>query len=410
MKSEKLIMLNTALKAALACAAIGWMCWSGGNVCNAQTSPSNLSPDLQEAVKLSQSHMGDDVIVNFIRNSGKSYRLSADDIIYLNSQGVSQGVISALQTASSASPAPVVSAPTTPPPPAPMPAPPVAVPAPAPQAVAVVAEPPAPEINFTYFHDQLAPFGTWVDVGGVMYWHPDAAISANPDWRPYYDMGQWVQTDNGLYWQSDYTWGDIPFHYGRWVLDPIHGWLWAPDYTWGPAWVFWRHAEGDAAIGWAPLPVGAVFVDGGFRYHGVAVGVDFDFGLGEACFTFVGYDHFHEGFRRWRGHEWGYHIGRERLHGFYGRSVIRNEFRRDEHGRFVNNGIGRDRMEHATQGRLAHSNFEERHPVGDRNNAANRPAGGPGKAQAQASSKVFRPPTPAAKPAASSAGGAQKKK
>ena len=54
-----------------------------------------------------------------------------------------------------------------------------------------------------------------------MYWRPDAAIAANPDWRPYYDMGQWVQTDNGLFWQSDYTWGDIPFHYGRWVLNPV---------------------------------------------------------------------------------------------------------------------------------------------------------------------------------------------
>ena len=37
--------------------------------------------------------MGDDVIVNYIRSSGKAYRLNADDIIYLNSQGVSQGVI-----------------------------------------------------------------------------------------------------------------------------------------------------------------------------------------------------------------------------------------------------------------------------------------------------------------------------
>ena len=79
---------------------------SVGNVCNAQTPPSKLSPDLQEVVKLSQSHMSDDVIVNYIRNSGKSYKLGADDIIYLSSQGVSQGVISALQTPSSANPNP----------------------------------------------------------------------------------------------------------------------------------------------------------------------------------------------------------------------------------------------------------------------------------------------------------------
>ena len=92
---------NSTLKTAIACAAIGWMCWSPANVCQAQTPPANssgLSPDLQEVVKLSQAKMGDDVIKNYISSAGKSYRLSADDIIYLNSQGVSPGVISALQT------------------------------------------------------------------------------------------------------------------------------------------------------------------------------------------------------------------------------------------------------------------------------------------------------------------------
>jgi serpin B len=57
---------------------------------------SGLSSDLQEVVTLSQKHMPDDVITNYIKNSGKSYKLSTDNIIYLNSQGVSQGVISAL--------------------------------------------------------------------------------------------------------------------------------------------------------------------------------------------------------------------------------------------------------------------------------------------------------------------------
>ena len=495
--------MNATTKIALACAAICWLSLNVGSTCHAQNSPANsptLSPDLQEVVALSQAHMGDDVIVTFIKSSGKPYKLGANEILYLNSQGVSQGVISALQTAATANPptppsftstqpssAPVATASI---PTAPTPAQPVPVqiiinqntpsaPQPAPQMAQVPPVPPTevppqagPEINFNYFHDQLAPFGTWVNVGGAMYWHPDQAIAANPDWRPYYDMGQWVQTDNGLYWQSDYTWGDIPFHYGRWVLDPFHGWLWAPDYTWGPAWVFWRHAEGDAAIGWAPLPMGAVFVDGVFMFNGVRVGMDFDFGLGESCFVFAGYDHFHEGFFRMRGHEWGYHIGHERLHAFYGRSVIRNEFRRDEHGRFVNNGIGRDRIEHLTH--VEHSGFEERHPVGDRNQLAKQrmdhpenvghsgnlnngshlpggntghpgtgnvghpsdvnagshlPGGNAGQAQHQGSgqpavsqnntvSKVFRPPTQAANPGTiqrsnsgtQQAGGGQQKK
>jgi hypothetical protein len=433
------------MKIALACMTIGWVFWIVGNTCNAQTPPSNLSPGLQEVLKLTKAQMGDDVIVGYINNSGTAFHLTADDMVYLKEQGVSQPVIAALLQAKAAVPAPqpapaVIVNPT--PGPAPQPAPAVVAnpaPGPVPQfAPAVVVQQPSPppqmpppaapaaEVNFTYFHDQLAPFGTWVEVGGVPYWRPDRAIQTNPDWRPYYDMGQWVQTDNGLFWQSDYQWGDIPFHYGRWVRDPRMGWLWAPDYEWGPAWVFWRHGEADAAIGWAPLPVGAVFVGGAFMFNGVRVGVDFDFGLGEGVFVFVGYDHFHEGFRRWRGHEWGYHIDRERLHGFYGRSVIRNEFRRDEHGRFVNHGIGREHMARVTHGRMEHAGFEERHPVGDRNKlAAERSEAGhggvkpgeaghagvkPGEAghagggaPAQAPSKVFRPPAPASKPAAPAA-------
>jgi lipoprotein NlpI len=64
--------------------------------------PSPLSPDLQEILKLSQAGMRDDLITNFISHSGKSYKLRADDIIYLSSKGVSIGVIRALQAASPA--------------------------------------------------------------------------------------------------------------------------------------------------------------------------------------------------------------------------------------------------------------------------------------------------------------------
>ena len=416
MKSEERIDGKPIVQVALAWMIIGWMCCSVGSTSNAQTPPSNLSPDLQQVVKLSQAHMGDDVIVNYIRNSGKSYKLSADDLIYLNSQGVSQGVISALQTATSPSPnpAPVAPVPATPASYAPTPAaagpvPPAPAPAPAMTAPPPAAPPAgAPPVSLDYFHAQLAPFGTWVEVPGYgLCWRPDSAIRANPDWRPYYDMGQWVQTDNGLFWQSEYTWGDIPFHYGRWVLVPGQGWLWAPDLEWGPAWVFWRHAEADGAIGWAPLPVGAVFVGGGFMYRGARVGVDFDFGLGEGVFVFVGYDHFHEGFFRMRGREWAWHIGGERFHAFYGRSVLRNEFRRDEHGRFVNEGIGHDRMARATHGRVEQAHFEERRPVGDRAALAHGAAEKPG--EKAAASKVYRPPAAtAAKPAAASSSAKKK--
>lgn len=443
MKNKKLTNLKATTKVAFACVAIGWMCWSVGNVCNAQTPPSNLSPDLQEVVKLSQSHMGDEVIVNYIKNSGKSYKLGVDDILYLNSQGVSQGIIGALQTqtASSANPptaplpaqppsSPVTAAPVPPAPASSQPAPVQIIinqntpsaPQPAPQ---ITQTPPAlptevppqggPEINFNYFHDQLAPFGSWVDVGGSMYWRPDSCLAANPDWRPYYDMGQWVQTDNGLFWQSEYTWGDIPFHYGRWVRNPVYGWLWAPDYTWGPSWVFWRHGEVDGVIGWAPLPVGAVFVGSALMFNGVAVGVDFDFGLGEDYFTFVDHNHFHESFFRMRGHEFHYHMDREHMHGFYGRTMLHNEFHRDAHGYVSNEGIGREKMERLTKVEHA-GRFEERSPVGDRKalEVARNHQGGPGNTGGQGHgqpgsknepaapasvNKVFRPPTPTQKTA-----------
>jgi hypothetical protein len=256
-----------------------------------------------------------------------------------------------------------------------------------------------PVVNFDYFHDQLAPYGTWVQVPGYGWcWRPDAAINANPDWRPYYDMGQWVYTENGWFWQSDYNWGDIPFHYGRWIRDPGYGWLWVPDYTWGPAWVFWRQAEADGYVGWAPLPYGAVWAAGGWwEFHGQRVAVDFDFGLGENFFVFVGYDHFHDGFIRLRGREYTFHVRPERVHEFYRRTVIRNESRRDEHGRLVNDGIGRERIERLTQHKVEERRFDERDPVGDRNRLKQQPEQGDktGKqlqTQVHEPNKVYRPP------------------
>jgi hypothetical protein len=273
------------------------------------------------------------------------------------------------------------------------------------------AAPAQPEINFTYFHDQLAPYGQWVEVPGYgTCWYPARVIEANPDWRPYYDMGHWTYTENGWFWASDYNWGDIPFHYGRWIATPQYRWLWVPDYTWGPAWVAWRHAEADGCIGWAPLPFGAVWIDGGWRFHDRAVvDVGFDFGLGEDAFVFVGNDHFRdERFFRLRGRPNVFDIRRDRVHEFFGRSVIRNDFRRDEHGRLVNEGLGRERIEHLTGRRVEAERFEERHPtVRPEPARVDRPAPGirpppPERHPAPEVNKVYRPsaaPAPA-KPSA----------
>src|SRR5580692_4120290 len=91
------------IKAIFLYVIIGVLCFSTGMVCEAQTAPADLSPDVQEVLTLSKQHMDDSVITNYIASTGKVYKLSADDIIYLNTQGVSQPVISALlQTGSSA--------------------------------------------------------------------------------------------------------------------------------------------------------------------------------------------------------------------------------------------------------------------------------------------------------------------
>jgi hypothetical protein len=101
------------------------------------------------------------------------------------------------------------------------------------------------------FDDALSPYGEWTDVEGTRVWRP-AATSVGEDFQPYATNGQWVSSDYGWYFQSDYPWGWAPFHYGRWALDANYGWIWIPGTVWAPAWVDWR--SGGGYIGWAPLP------------------------------------------------------------------------------------------------------------------------------------------------------------
>jgi hypothetical protein len=333
--------LNLVL--AIAGVAMGWLCWNPGGVCCAQTPPANLSPGLQEVIKLTQAHMGDDVILAYIKNSGTSYSLSANDILYLNSQGVSQPVLSTLlqsKPAADSNPPPSVPPPVAPPTDQQNYGPgPGSAPVSAPQTFAPDSAPPpssAPEVNFNYFHDQLAPYGSWIDMPGYgPCFRPTEA--SNPGWRPYCDGGHWVYTDDGWFWQSDYTWGEIAFHYGRWHYSVNYGWVWMPAYDYAPAWVCWRHAEGEGYCGWAPLPPTAVFRAGvGLTFNG-RVGLDIDFGLNQTYFTFVAFDHFWDhDFRR-------YVVPRDRVAYFYRTSLIVNNYR-VVNGRFVVEGLGHERM------------------------------------------------------------------
>lgn len=105
----------------------------------------------------------------------------------------------------------------------------------------------------TDFREPLAPYGQWTedpDYGTL--WVPDAA-QVGPDFAPYQTAGQWAMNDtNDWMWQSDYGWGYIPFHYGRWVWAGS-SWGWIPGRRYAPAWVNWRVGEG-GYVGWAPRP------------------------------------------------------------------------------------------------------------------------------------------------------------
>ena len=181
------------------------------------------------------------------------------------------------------------------------------------------------------------PYGNWVQLSDYGWcWQP-AASFANPAWRPYCDSGQWVYTDQGWFWESNYPWGDVVFHYGRWARQPGHGWIWVPDTRWAPSWVAWRYAGREACIGWAPLPPGAWYVAGlGLTWRGSFV-ADADFGLGSADFCFVGCDHF------WDHDFRGCILRRERAEYVWRRSIVRNGYRMNN-GRLVVEGLGPQRI------------------------------------------------------------------
>ncbi|MEX2248318.1 MAG: DUF6600 domain-containing protein [Parvibaculum sp.] len=106
-----------------------------------------------------------------------------------------------------------------------------------------------------YFHDSLAPYGTWThhaSYGAV--WYPHGVAHG---WRPY-THGRWVWDDGyGWTWASGFAWGWAPFHYGNWVWDAAFGWIWVPGRVWAPAWVTWRYS--DSYIGWAPVGYGVSY-------------------------------------------------------------------------------------------------------------------------------------------------------
>jgi hypothetical protein len=102
----------------------------------------------------------------------------------------------------------------------------------------------------TDFRSTLDPYGQWVDDPTYgQTWTPDpAAVGSN--FAPYDTAGSWDYVDNDYVWVSDYSWGWVPFHYGRWVFAGGR-WLWVPGRQYAGAWVDWRVGD-DGFLGWSP--------------------------------------------------------------------------------------------------------------------------------------------------------------
>jgi hypothetical protein len=302
------------------------------------TALTNISPAVAEVIRLAESGVGDDVVLAYIQNSQATFDLRADDVLYLRDVGVSSAVITAMLTHDTTLRNQIpANANTVPPEPVPEPTPPPT------QELPPVYSSTAPaEVN--YFYNDLSPYGTWVDLAGVGWcWQPRLVL-INHEWRPYCDGGHWVYSDCGWYWQSDYSWGWAPFHYGRWQLHNRCGWVWTPDTVWAPAWVTWR-TSGDYC-GWAPLPPHAVFDAGfGWRFNGARVGLDFDFGLRADSFTFVA---FHDFTHHDLGHR---HLAGTEVARAFNRATVINNFAVNNR-LVVNRGIPVDRVSTATRSQI----------------------------------------------------------
>jgi len=86
-----------------------------------------LGYGVSQILQLSQAKVSDDTIIAFVKNSGNSYGLSADQIIYLQKQGLSSAVITAMLNqprpgALASTPAPAMTATDVPAPASPAPA------------------------------------------------------------------------------------------------------------------------------------------------------------------------------------------------------------------------------------------------------------------------------------------------
>ena len=296
---------------------------------NTVSPPPTILPSspLAEIVKLMQADVDEGVIMAYITNSGSTFNLDSDKIIYLSDIGLPNELTTAMMqrdqflqqqiaaAVSAQQAAQTAQATQTAPP----------------TDYSTDTEPAPQPVTVDYFYSSLAPYGSWVEVPDYgRCWRPSVTFY-DTAWQPYCDRGHWVYSDYGWYWASDYSWG-ATFHYGRWFQDESLGWCWGADYTeWALSWVCWRYS--DDYCGWAPLPPGAVYQTGvGFVYRGRNVSAGFDFGLRANAFTFVLTKNFSD------MHPHKFRAAPEQVAQIFNHTTVVNNF--NAHNRtIVNNGI-----------------------------------------------------------------------
>ncbi|MCZ7641211.1 MAG: hypothetical protein M5U12_37270 [Verrucomicrobia bacterium] len=316
-------------------------------IARVEPQPPELSPAVREVVDMAQAQVGETVLLEFVRQSAVPFELGADDLVYLKDIGVPDAVVTAmLQRTSQLHEQAVVAAPVTGTVEAAAAAP---EPAAASDSASVYARPvtaaapaappgePAPgappPVTNNYYYASLAPYGSWLYIEPYGWcWQPTVAVTVT-DWRPYSHGGRWLYTTGGWYWQSYYSWGWAPFHYGNWYIHPGCGWVWVPGSVWAPAWVTWRYT--DAYCGWAPLPPGCGWTTGiGLTYWGRGVSVGFSFGLSSSWYTFVGWNDC------WRPYPYRYRLPHHHHTVVYNQStVINNYYVDNSKNMVVNHGV-----------------------------------------------------------------------
>jgi hypothetical protein len=127
-----------------------------------------------------------------------------------------------------------------------------------------IEDPASQQQAVTEFSPRLAPYGYWVEdpyYGRV--WVPNRSV-VGPDFRPYVTAGHWELTpEDEWLWASDYPFGGITFHYGRWAWLSGGSWGWVPGYVYAPAWVDFRIGA-SGYVGWGPAPPYSVWRGGVF--------------------------------------------------------------------------------------------------------------------------------------------------